>query len=289
MRWLVGVDLRQRSGGAVAFARGLVRHGKGHQAVAAHVIEDHARAVLSEYDPKAAEVLPERVESLLEPLSSDATFRDVGSIPATAAEDGLAVAARENECDGYILGRRVPAQGRGLVRLGRVARRMLRTLELPTIVVPPDLGDDLSLDGPILLATALSESCAGAASLAAYLGQSLDVDVLATTIVPSRQALAPYLWIDGEVEVSEAALRPSREAQDVWLSEHGLGDARRSVVEGSAEAQILDIAKVSGASMIVIGSRRLTTAERIFTSSLGSDLGAFSPIPVAVVPPSWRA
>ena len=193
MRWMVGIDIRNTSAGAVAVARSLARRSGTHELVAAHVIEDHARAALAAHDPEAAVALGRHVEALLQPLSDDDAFADVGSIPASAAEDGLEAGATERECDGFIIGRHAPAQGAALVRLGRVARRMLRTLSRPVIVVPPDMATDDVGAGPVFLATDLGPESSGAAQLARLLARTLGTDMLVTTVVPTPSEIQHYL------------------------------------------------------------------------------------------------
>ena len=286
MRWMVGIDIRHTSAGAVALARAMRKQSDEQTMIGVHVIEDHARAIVAEFDPEAAKDLPARVEKLLEPLADDEAFADIGTIPATAAEDGLVGAAKERACDGYIIGRRGPSHGRALVRLGRVARRMLRTLDRPVIVVPPDWQPDTTLDGPILLLTALGAASSGAARLTKGLSLSLGTDVLVSTAVEEPTELDLYL--PRASERAEADVRDTARDLEHWIARHDLADARHSVVSGPVSARMLEVAKVAGASMIVVGSRGLTTAERIFVSSLGSHLAAVAPLPVAVVPPSWH-
>ena len=52
----------------------------------------------------------------------------------------------------------------------------------------------------------------------------------------------------------------------------------------SSGPELLAVANEERASMIVCGSRRLSLAERIFSSSVGTELAAAAPIPVAIIP-----
>lgn len=288
MRWMVGIDIRETSRGAVAFARALRRDGEGHALSALHVIEDRTRAIAAERHPECIEELPARLEGLLAPLNDSHAFDDIGVIPAATAEAGLQEAAIHRPCQGFIIGRRGPSGGRALVRLGRVARRMLRQLDRPTIVVPPDYDRATKLDGPVLLATDLGAASFGAAELARGLAMSLDVDVLATTVVAVPGELGRYL--PESIPVSDHASSVRRVQRDLarWIEKHGLSDARSSVVHGNATTKLLEVAEISGASLLVVGSRRIPASDRVFISSLGSHLAAHSPLPVAVVPPRWR-
>ena len=57
------------------------------------------------------------------------------------------------------------------------------------------------------------------------------------------------------------------------------------VVDGPIVRALWTAAVKERACMLVCGSRRLSLLERIFTSSVGSELAATSPLPVAIVPP----
>ena len=78
---------------------------------------------------------------------------------------------------GLVIGRAAERGSRAVVRLGRVARRVLRRLPCPVVVVPPDLS--AVADGPILLATDLDVASASAVTfardLAARHGRELKV------------------------------------------------------------------------------------------------------------------
>ncbi len=289
MRWMVGLDIRNTSRGAVALARGFHERSSEHAFIGAHAIEEHVQAIIAAQDSDVAAELPRYVDELLQPLRHDAAFAEIGAIPATSAEDGLEAAAVERKCDGFIIGRHGPAQGGALVRLGRVARRMLRTLSKPVVVVPPDLSDGDFGDGPLLLATDLREGdSGGAARLAKRLSETLDLDLLVTTVAAPPSEAARYMPADAWETLSGAKPAATKADLDAWVAAHELGDVRTSVVEGPISTKILEVARVSGASMIVVGSRRLSTVDRIFVSSMGSHLSAHAPIPVAVVPPGYR-
>lgn len=74
-----------------------------------------------------------------------------------------------------------------MIRLGRVARRILRRLGAPVLVVPPDLRAEQIGGGPVTALTSVSadsaRACRFAADLAARLGRPL----------AARASHAPYL------------------------------------------------------------------------------------------------
>lgn len=281
MRWMIGVDLSGLSGGAVTYGRWMAQRASGDTFFGVHVVEN------VEIEPPLTRNVAEHIERALGPVREEAFFADLGTIPATAAEDGLIEAAQEKDCQGFILGRRT-SDPTALVRLGRVARIMLRKLPKPIIVVPPAMETSAISDGPVLLATDLGPASDGAAKFAPVLAQSLGLDMLVTHVsrVPgSMQAIIPSEQWSNLVGRAETS---SRELFDPWLEKHGLADARHSLVHGSPPAKILEVARVSGASMIVLGSRGLDGFDRIFLSSLASEIAAASNIPVAVVPNDYE-
>jgi nucleotide-binding universal stress UspA family protein len=85
---------------------------------------------------------------------------------------------------------------------------------------------------------------------------------------------------------SSSAARP-RSTSTAWLDRHGLtSDARRIALCGSPVELLLELAEQERPSLLVLGSRRLTTTERLFTTSTASTVAAYAPCPVAVVPPA---
>ena len=118
MRWVVGIDLRPLSAGAIRFCtwlRETSRARDGEVFLAVHVLEQRA--------------------------------------------------ARRD--------------GKGIVRLGRVARRLLRSAAGPVVVAPPDLESGHLGTGPVVALTSLRadsvEACRFGASVAELLGRELAV------------------------------------------------------------------------------------------------------------------
>jgi nucleotide-binding universal stress UspA family protein len=287
MRWIVGVDLRDLGAGAVAFARWMAPRATQDRFVAAHVVDFEVSELFARVNPDAPELRPPYVDELLAPLRVDPVFEEIGSIPARAAEDGLEAAARDRGCHAMIIGRRKPAAGRAVIRLGRVARRLLRTLPMPIVVVPPDAKAADFSGGPVLVATQLGPASEGAIRFGAQLAASLDLDLLVTSVAVIPDELPLFMPHERWRTLVDETSTTVRHRLLEWVAEHGLASARTSVVEGQVGPALLEVAKVSGASMIVVGSRELGTLDRLVLSSVGSELAASAPIPVAVVPPDW--
>ena len=139
MKLLVGIGLSEHDRGAVRFAGWLGSHSE---------VADPVRA-LHALNPAAVKVALTR--TTLEQIETD--VRDV----ARRAIDGSGVEHLEVILDGYpevalnrlgtaagvdaiVVGRHAKRGEDPLVRLGKVARRLLRSLDHPTIVVRPDFG-----------------------------------------------------------------------------------------------------------------------------------------------------
>lgn len=289
MRWMVGVDLRDLSKGAVTWAKWIAGRAPAERFVGVHVAEYIPTSFVGGVDPlMQQEALREMADQAIGPLRDDPAFVEIGALSASAAEDGLEKAVEDKQCDAFILGRRKPAHKDTVVRLGRVARRMLRSLPRPVAIVPPDLDTASISDGPVLLATDLGPSSKGAVRMARRLAEDLDLDLLVTHVARVAEELSILLpatkW-DAHLAATET---DATKRFDAWLAEHGLGDARHSVVTGTPSAKLLEVAKIAGASMIVVGSRGLEALDRLFVSSVGSELAASAVMPVIVVPPAWN-
>ncbi len=285
MKWMVGIDPWDLSNGAVAFARWIATKASNERFVGGHVIAFDLSELFAKVDPnnKAGDI-PPYVDRLLDPLRADPTFSEVGMIVAPSAEEGLQMAATHRGCDAFILGRRNPTDGKHIIRLGGVARKILRALPGPVVIVPPD--QTTFTDGPVLVGTDLGPASEGALKFGVAMAQRLGLDLLVTSVA-AAPALSLYMPGEDWTPVMEQNVRRQQDELAAWIARHELGDVRRSVVEGVVGPRLRDVAHTAGASMIVVGSRRLSTADRIFVSSVGSELAASSPLPVAVVPPEW--
>ncbi len=279
LRWMVGVDARELSGGALAFARWLAGS-ESHVIFGVHVVEWMPSMFEEASRP---ETVRRMAEETLQPLAKDRHFFELGAVLANSAENGLLEALRAKRAGALVIGRRAPRAGRTLVRLGRVARRMVRALPTPVVVVPPDLQDSEIGLGPVVVATDLTESCAEAvrwgAALATEMRRGL---VLLHAIHPPDRG--PYVPAD----LWDYALDSARDVEGAfqsWARHHGVGEAPRVRVEGAPVQVLTEAARARDACVLVTGSRRLGGVERLFLSSLGTELAATASIPVAIVPP----
>ncbi len=289
MRWIVGLDLLNLSGGALRFASWLRRNASSEQTSGVHVLTPHPlRQSLAN---KTEEEFRLWVHGLAEASVAEAGAAEdleaVSLVEAETAEEGLLAALKGGRGDALVIGRKAASDAESLVRLGRVARRLLRGMPAPIVVVPPDLGAELP-SGPIVLATDLGASSVDALifarDLAATVGREL-VLVHAYRVHSALQAyVSPNVWGQASVQATEAA----ESSVAAYCTQHQLS-VRSLVVRGPTAHGVLETGRREKACMIITGSRRLSLLDRIFTSSVGGDLAALASIPVAVVPASPQA
>lgn len=284
MRWIVGLDLLDHSHGALRFARWLHQRGPGEV-----MIGVHALGMATLHDPEIAAETPfktwilEATRRSVAELGAAEAFAEIGVIEAMAPEDGLERALVDKGASALILGRRARSRDDRLVRLGRVARRLLRQMPAPIAVVPPDLADEPP-PGPVVVATDLDASAESALAFAALFAALVGRELVVVHAVAPEGAMRAYVsataWDRANLEAIERGAARVRS----YLDARGV-TARAEVVPTPIAAGVLDVCAREGACALVCGSRRLSFVDRIFTSSVGSELAALATIPVIVVPP----
>ncbi len=283
MRWIVGIDLAARSRGAVHMAAWLRANHIGEpgpEFIAAHVVDERLR------DPSTTAEVTASAERSLTAAAADAgvenPFSSIRVVFARSPEDGLAAAADSADIDGILIGRAAPRAGGTLVRLGSVARRLLRRLPAPILVVPPDLDHASVGTGAAVFATDLGETSVAAGRAACRIARSLARDVVAVHLDPSSDVGRDLL---GDRTLL-ALWTPVRTAADVaaWVRANGLDVTRAFVSHEGVVEGLLHEAIREDAPLIACGSRRLGTVDRWFHSSVGDDLARFADRPVLVVP-----
>jgi nucleotide-binding universal stress UspA family protein len=165
-------------------------------------------------------------------------------------------------------------------RLGQVARRILRGLGHPVIVVPPDLTQGWIDSRAVVVATDLRDDAVAAVRFAGRFAAEAGLDLVVVHVAPATSVA---------FDSQQAVLHPRDEAPppaavERWMTQHGLGQARVRVVRGDVVAAIVDVARQEHAALVVVGSRRLSRVEHLFTSSVGTDLARTCDRAVAIVP-----
>jgi len=288
-KWIVGIDVRRRSDGAVAFAAWL--HAQMRDVlIGVHVA---AREMFTAMDQLAGPVLSDvrlRVElerSLVEAGLGDA-FARVEVIEALDPVGPLELRCGEEAATGLIIGRVAGQSGDETVRLGAVARRLLRGLVAPIWVVPPDLTQAGIGGGTVLVAVTPEEDSVGAVRMAWRLAAALGRTVMFVRVV-NEVVEHSSLFPPGDAlrEQETNLLRDAEAHTRGWLMDlevEGPLDVRR----GGTLEQILAAVRRHEAAFVVCGSRKLGLLGRLFSGSLSSELAAHSPVPVLVVPPDAK-
>ena len=286
MRWMIGLDLETRSRGTLEFAAWLAaqtRKPAAQEFAAVHILDERLHHLLrtdqlEELFARAGQELGRVVDSST--AAPAVVTRRI--VSAETPERGLVDTLAAEAYDGLVVGRLAEStDAPRLVRLGRVARHLLRRLPRPVVVAPPDVKSTTIGRGPLLLATDLDESSKPAATFAARLAAELDREVVVVH-VDAGFVVVPTFWGDPVVVPTP----PRRIPADVddWAKQVGLAAARTILAEGRIVENVLDIAKRQDAPLVVCGSRGLNAFDRIFMSSTATDLARLADRPVVVVP-----
>jgi nucleotide-binding universal stress UspA family protein len=281
MRWILGVDAMETAGGAVAFADWLVRWGASQKVFPVHILEAFDNIVPGPHTAQFRDWAQLAASELL----GQRKWGKLATLEAFPAEVGLARAIKDLGAGGLIIGRRATTSGSGLVRLGRVARRLARELPAPVVVVPRDYSPAIEPRDPIVLATDLSNASVAAAGFAVSLAVDTDRPLLVVHCVEGPEPVAAYLpgatWVGAYRNLQ--ATGASRLEQ--WCAANGLEHSQHRILDGPPVPAVLTVTRQETAAMVVVGSRQLGPVDRFFVSSTASDLAARSSVPVAIVPP----
>jgi nucleotide-binding universal stress UspA family protein len=248
--------------------------------VGLHVLEQHVRS----------SVRDDVIDALVG--AADAALRRVaGSLPggaplsaarvvvADVAEDALASVAAS--VDALIVGRIAPREGMSLVRLGRVARHLLRRVPVPVMVVPPDLRQSAIGSGPIVLATDLGAHSVAAGLLARRLANEIGRPLVIAHVVSDVQ---PHVLFGPSIRPQPTGADLAAADIEAWIAANDLAPATAQLVEGDTVERLMELARKHEAPFVVCGSRRLSMVERIFSSSVGMELARHADRGVLVVP-----
>ncbi len=291
MKWIVATNLRDDSRGAFEFASWLHAHARqseAHPIASLAVVRDGGDFLNV---PSGRSLMRERVEEATRQFLQQTPARD--AIAEVKVELGTDVAT--TLCDvahrmhgTLVLGRAAPRENTRLVRLGTVARRTLRKLGGPVVIVPPDWTATIAGEGPIMVAVDASPSSLSAIAFAEALATAVGRPMLAVQAIQGMTGLGSAFLAPAELTSKRNEHRQQEIDQlTAYLAEHGHASLAVRSEPGPTLHTLLDVADDVKAAAIVCGSRRLTLAERIFSASVGSELASFAEIPVAVVPPDF--
>jgi nucleotide-binding universal stress UspA family protein len=294
------MDLQATSHGAVRFARWLQERSPHEQRLRGVYVGSTATIERELPGPGLpGERACTMMRATAESLGAASAFSAFEAVPSDEPEAVLARVAEEHGAHGLVIGRAGAAGEWSLVSLGRVARRLLRHVPRPVVVVPPDLDLAALGHGPVVIGVAPVDHAITAIQFGRALAETLDLPMLLVHVIPDPATfpvvspdpmvpMAPYTSAEQASSlVDRARVRMGAEhALREWLREHGLGDPPLRAEAGRKAWTLLDVARSVQASMIVCGSRRLSLVERVFESSVGTELAARADRPVVVVPPN---
>ena len=290
MKWLVGIDLRPRSSGAMHFARWLAAAGGDAEFVGVHVLEhEHLLTVLR--DQHLDEVLAAArtaTEAAIGREGASGAIRTVEIVQALTAPEGLRDTAAAIGADAILLGRAAPREGHAVVRLGRVARRLLRIATVPVVVVPPDMREaDFGGGGPVIALTKLTDDSVATCRFAGAMARTLERPLLVAHVMETASMAASQYVAPATLErlVSERRARAAT-ALASWVAARDLEPDAAEILTGNVVDAAAALATERGAALLVAGSRHGgSPLERLLLASTGGALAASATHPVAIVPP----
>lgn len=290
--WAVGVELAEDHFGPIRFAATLTQIRPDDLVLGVHVLPDQQTLHPLVTDEEVATFRQRAIVNVADVLAREGLSGERVRVELVEDDEiarGLTESAAPLGVDALIIGRRAKRDEDPIVRLGEVTRRALRRLPVPIIVVPPDYGDrhDRGLgEGPIILATDLSEHAAPAAEFARDLAARLDRELLVAHGTQAFHWAVSYIPNATMNELQQRATDEAGQSLQRWAASHGLGAARRHVFVGDPAKQLVQLAYTEDAAMLVTGSRVLGPVERLFLASVSSEVAAAATCPVAVVPGS---
>ncbi len=287
VKWAIGLDLRREGKGALAFARWLRERGPADAFTAVHVLEVSPLLQALRDRDESVDALELAREAGMQELASSGLSGIEGPIVMEGGgpDEALADAIAQLGADALVIGRRAESKDARLLRLGPVARKLLRRLPVPIVVAPPDLEATSIGKGPILLATDLEDDSLAAARFAKRLADAYGCPLATMHVVPRSDAAAMFVPA-ATVEQLYAQLGLDRHKDlEGWNRAAGLADVPGIVAAGDVIGRVIGVAEQEHVPLIVTGSSQQSPLARVFTASVGSALASHASCAVAVVPP----
>lgn len=288
MKWVVGLDLLPDSQGALHFVAWLHEQGAAANGDVEGlcVLEEAAFFTVHGAARKRVEQgVREAARGMLEASPASKAFGDVQAHIQSSVREALSELARSRGAV-LVIGRQARRGEQGLVRLGKIARRLLRHLPGPVVVVPPDLQASDIPEGPVLVAADAAADSLPAILFARAYARALGRPLRVVHVLPTVSDVGlEYLSPARAAELRHEHGQRARETFNRFVEEHSLGDLPISLLPGPVIEAVLEVARAERACTIVCGSRNLNVAARVLSASVGSELAASASIPVVVVPP----
>lgn len=289
---VVGLDLKDRHIGALSWLLSLQRQAQDPaKLLAVHALSGWQSQILSSVlgsDKSQARVRTKLLEQCQ--AIAPGLFSEVALLPDQELPESLEFYAQRQQAELLVLGRVAPKEPTPFVRLGSVARGVLQSLMLPTLIVPSDYEVQDFGPGPIMVAvdgsSTSNEALRFATRWASYLGR----EIFLAHVLPSDTFLGQSWLADKELQdARELLVTKGRQALDAWLAKDGHGQHRIEIAQGNTFQELRALGQTHNACLIVTGSRCLDANERLFSTSMSSALAASCDRPVAVVPSTpWK-
>lgn len=285
MRWAISIDPRPEHDGPLRLAAWLAQRKStaDDRLVGVHVLP-RLSELAGLWDGDAISALLTKVEANCRRNIAETTDLEI-ALEVDEADDvplGLAEAARQHDSHCLVVGRHARLQDDRLIRLGRIARRLLRNLPAPLAVTPPhwQVPDE---PGPVIVATDLLAHSEPAGVFARRLAAEYELPLAVAHVAHVFKWIGSSLPAGAFDAHAAQAVDAGRLATETWCKTQGL-DAPILVAAGDPTSALAQLAVRERASLIVCGARRLSPIERTFHASVGADLAASMPCPVFVVP-----
>ncbi|WP_146157240.1 universal stress protein [Enhygromyxa salina] len=288
-KWAIGVELDEDHLGPLRFAAVLARADPRDVTLGLHVLPSHELLHPLVTHAEAAQInekVANRVAGLMAREGLAESQVRVELVEDDEVEHGLAEVSRRLGVDALIVGRRAKRDEDPIVRLGEVTRRLLRKLPVPIIVTPPDFGSADEPDigsGPVIVGVDLSEHCDAAVAFANTLAAKLGRPLLLAHGTPAFSWGVSYIPTASMEQLQAQTREAAADKLRAWALSRGIS-ADQHVFMGDPAKMLLALARSNDAAVLVTGSRLLGPVERLFLSSVSSELAAAARCPVAVVP-----
>lgn len=293
MRWIIGVDVGRRTRGALQFARWLAEAmgESGRDAVIpVHVLhEEHLRMMLRYH--RLDEVIEAERAGVSRQVAEVMQRGDLGveSVLAVTVEQGLEAERARQGATGVIVARAAPAEGGGVFRLGGVARRLLRRLASPVIVVPPDLTQARIGDGPVVALSNLRPESAPACRLARSLADMAHRDLSVVHIDDALRAGAARRPAPTRRDDPAGPFGHRERALARWVARHGVWPDVATVIDGAMPSEAVAFAVARRSPLVVTGAHPYTNVRDALDSRPWRSLAAHARQAVLVVPAARRS
>jgi nucleotide-binding universal stress UspA family protein len=271
MRWIIGIEVRHRTTGALRFAQWLARASEGSWAddfVGVHVLDgDHLAYVLRRrHLDEVVEEARVAAEQAVASASAGEPPPPIAVVQALTIADGLEQARVAHGADGIVVARVPRSESHHLLRLGDVSRTLLRRLASPVVVVPPAFAGAATGSGPLVALSRLND------------GSVAVCEVAARVAARTGRGLAVAHVVDGRDAATGAT------AVERWVRRHEIPAEDCAVLRGDVIQAGLAYATEKRAVLLAVGARPHTGLRRILGATCARNLAARSNVPVLVVP-----